>query len=81
VTPDRSYDGEQFFMTEIWPRLYARMSACERLRHVTGWAGLYEVSPDRSAIIGAAAPRVFEAHSVSGRGVCNPMVAGRRWRI
>jgi len=56
-----NYDGERFFMDEIWPRLYARISGCERLRHVTGWAGLYEVSPDRSAILGAAAPRIFEA--------------------
>jgi FAD-dependent oxidoreductase domain-containing protein 1 len=63
------YDGEPFFRDEIWPRLFARMSCMERLRHVTGWAGLYEVSPDRSAIIGRAAPRVFEAHSFSGRGV------------
>jgi sarcosine oxidase, subunit beta len=63
------YDGEPFFINEIWPRLFARMSCMERLRHVTGWAGLYEVSPDRSAIIGRAAPRVFEAHSFSGRGV------------
>jgi len=27
-----NYDGEPFFMDEIWPR----MSCCERLRHVTG---------------------------------------------
>ncbi len=27
-----NYDGERFFMDEIWPRLYARMSAFERLQ-------------------------------------------------
>lgn len=63
------YDGERFFQDEIWPRMYARMTCCERLRHVTGWAGLYSVTPDRSAIVGRAAPRVYEAHSFSGRGV------------
>ncbi|HLH78358.1 MAG TPA: FAD-binding oxidoreductase [Candidatus Binataceae bacterium] len=63
------YDGEEFFMGEIWPRLYARMSCCERLRHVGGWAGLYAVSPDRSAIVGPVCARVYEAHSFSGRGV------------
>jgi sarcosine oxidase subunit beta len=72
-----NYDGEPFFMQEIWPRMYARMSCCERLRHVTGWAGLYEVSPDRSAILGQAAPRIFEAHSFSGRGVMQSYGAGQ----
>ena len=72
-----NYDGEPFFQTEIWPRLYARMSCMERLRHVTGWAGLYEVSPDRSAIVGRAANRVFEAHSFSGRGVMQSYGAGQ----
>jgi sarcosine oxidase subunit beta len=71
------YDGEPFFMDEIWPRMYARMSCCERLRHVTGWAGLYEVSPDRSAILGRAAPRIYEAHSFSGRGVMQSYGAGQ----
>jgi sarcosine oxidase, subunit beta len=71
------YDGEPFFVNEIWPRMYARMTACERMRHVTGWAGLYEVSPDRSAIMGRAAPRIFEAHSFSGRGVMQSYGAGQ----
>jgi len=72
-----NYDGERFFTDQIWPRLYARMSAFERLKHVRGWAGLYEVSPDRSAIVGRAAPRVFEAHSFSGRGVMQSWGAGQ----
>jgi FAD-dependent oxidoreductase domain-containing protein 1 len=71
------YDGEAFFQNEIWPRLFARMSCMERLRHVTGWAGLYSVTPDRSAIVGLARPRVYEAHSFSGRGVMQSYGAGQ----
>jgi glycine/D-amino acid oxidase-like deaminating enzyme len=71
------YDGEEFFQNEIWPRLYARMSCFERLRHVTGWAGLYAVTPDRSAIVGQLGPRLFEAHSFSGRGVMQSYGAGQ----
>ncbi|MGH8013156.1 MAG: NAD(P)/FAD-dependent oxidoreductase [Candidatus Binataceae bacterium] len=72
-----NYDGEAFFTSRIWPRMYARMSCCERLRHLSGWAGLYEVSPDRSAIVGQAAPRLYEAHSFSGRGVMQSYGAGQ----
>lgn len=71
------YDGEPFFLDRIWPRLYARMSCFDRLRHVRGWAGLYAVTPDRSAVVGRAAPRVYEAHSFSGRGVMQSYGAGQ----
>lgn len=78
------YDGESFFMEVIWPALYERSSKFERLRHVTGWAGLYEVSPDETAILGEVkngvagkSGRVYEAHAFSGRGAMQSYEAGK----
>jgi sarcosine oxidase subunit beta len=77
------YDGESFFMEHIWPALYERSTKFERLKHLTGWAGLYDVSPDESAILGQASrgkrekfQQVFEAHSFSGHGVMHCHAAG-----
>lgn len=76
------YDGESFFEESIWPALYERSTAFESLKHVSGWAGLYEESPDHHAILGPAvgAPasaRIFDAHSFSGHGAMQSFAAGR----
>ena len=77
------YDGESFFQELIWPALYERSTRFERLKHLTGWAGLYEVSPDECAILGSVkmgdagqSGCVFEAHSFSGHGVMHSYSAG-----
>jgi len=76
---DFSYDGEDFFVNEIWQRLAHRSSSFERCGHVRGWAGLYAVTPDCSGIAGKVGSfeNLFEAHSFTGRGVMQSHAVGR----
>jgi len=72
------YDADAFFEEHIWPALYERSGSFESLRHVSGWAGLYENSPDHHAIVGPAegVSGVFEAHSFSGHGAMQSYAVG-----
>ena len=68
---------------EFLPALVRRLPAFARLSNPEGWAGLYEVSPDESAILGRVAAGdagrhggVYECHSFSGHGAMHSYAAG-----
>lgn len=64
------YDAD-FFESHIWPPLYERSSYFERLKHISGWGGLYSYTADITGILGEVPglPHVYEAHSFTGHGV------------
>jgi glycine/D-amino acid oxidase-like deaminating enzyme len=74
-----NYDGQSFFEEKIWLPLYERSSKFEGLKHITGWGGLYEMTPDSNAVIGSApgVTGVYECHGFSGRGAMQSFAAGR----
>lgn len=73
------YDGESFFQEKIWMPLFNRSTKFEQLKHLTGWGGLYEMTPDKNAVLGAVdgMGNVFENHGYSGRGAMQSYAAGR----
>ncbi len=65
-----SYDPN-FFEEHLWPPLFERSTKLERLKHVTGWGGMYHYTPDTTGILGKVPgwDNLIEAHSFTGRGV------------
>jgi len=74
-----NYDGESFFQEKIWMPLFERSTKFEQLKHLTGWGGLYEMTPDKTAILGKVEgfSNVYENHGYSGRGAMQSYAAGR----
>jgi glycine/D-amino acid oxidase-like deaminating enzyme len=74
-----NYDGEDFFQEKIWMPLFNRSTRFEQLKHLTGWGGLYEMTPDKTAVLGRVEgfSNVYENHGYSGRGAMQSYAAGR----
>ena len=74
-----NYDGESFFQEKIWAPLFERSTKFEQLKHLTGWGGLYEMTPDKTAVLGRVAgfKNVYESHGYSGRGAMQSHAGGR----
>ncbi len=74
-----NYDGESFFQEKIWAPLFERSTKFEQLKHLTGWGGLYEMTPDKTGILGKVEgfQNVYENHGYSGRGAMQSYAAGR----
>ena len=74
-----SYGGIAFFEEKIWAPLYERSSKFSHLKHITGWAGLYSVTPDSTAVLGklSGSKNIYESYGYSGRGAMQSYAAGR----
>jgi glycine/D-amino acid oxidase-like deaminating enzyme len=74
-----NYDGMDFFQEKVWMPLFERSTKFEELKHLTGWGGLYEMTPDKTAILGRVEGmnNVFENHGFSGRGAMQSFAAGK----
>lgn len=73
------WDGPPFYKEIILPKLRRRISLFSEAEVVKGWARLYDLSPDRSGMVGRVSerPGIFQAHSFSGHGVMQSYGVGQ----
>lgn len=74
---DLEFDAS--WLPEVLRLAHARVPVLEGMPVESGWAGLYEVSPDGHALIGAHwdAPNLILANGSSGHGVMHSPAIGR----
>ncbi len=67
------------FLERIIEPAVHRIPALEQAEILTGWAGLYEDTPDHNAVLGPVpgAPGLFLANGFSGHGLMHAPAAGR----
>ena len=73
------YDGESFFQEKIWMPLFERSTKFEQLKHLTGWGGLYEMTPDQTGIVSAVrgVTGLYVIAGFSGHGFMHGPIAGQ----
>jgi glycine/D-amino acid oxidase-like deaminating enzyme len=78
---DRPLEPDHALFEEaIWPALAERVSALERLKVVSAWAGYYEMNLfDQNGIVGPhpAVPNLYFANGFSGHGIQQAPAVGR----
>ncbi len=74
---DLTYDLA--WLPDLLDRTHARVPSLRDVPIETGWAGLYEVSPDGHALLGAHwdAPNLYLANGSSGHGVMHSPALGK----
>jgi FAD-dependent oxidoreductase domain-containing protein 1 len=79
--PGFTFDWDRdYFEGELWPRLFNRFNAFDRLKLMRGWGGLYAVNTlDHNALLGAypGVANFYVATGFSGHGLMQSPAVGK----
>ena len=75
---DYTSHGAAYYEQHVKPRLTKRIAAMSDAQLVSGWAGHYELSPDKAAIVGPVTDRagIFNYCGLSAHGVMQSRALG-----
>ena len=73
-----AYHGLDYYERHVKPRLVRRIAALDEGQVIGGWVGHYELTPDKSAIVGAASNRegIFNYNGLSAHGIMQSRALG-----
>ena len=73
-----AHHGEEYYQARVAPLLVRRVPAMAGAEMVAGWTGHYELSPDKSAIVGRVLGRegIFNLNGLSAHGVMQSRALG-----